>query len=147
MIPKRLRYRWLRLSPGARWPDGSLGRDLLRRLNNTGRACQALITITSGKRGAKAQHRAYMDHLRGGILAAPCCEKHYVHAWSACLRHCASRHCTSEAADCTIRVPWGDQVNIGEWDKAREKMRSHGLCLPVGQGETWHVQVGSTWNS
>lgn len=147
MIPKRLRYRWLRRSPAARWPTGPAGRDLLRRLNNVGRACRAPITITSGKRGSREQWAAYMDYLRGGILAAPCCPLHYVHAWADCQRRCESNHCRSRAADCVIRPQGSAEVNIGEWPPARREMRSHGLCLPVGSGETWHVEVGSTWRS
>lgn len=142
LVPKRLRYRWLRLLPGARWPAGPAGRDLLRRLNNVGRACQSQITITSGRRGPKAQWRAYQDYLRGGTLAAPCCAKHWPHSWEDCGRQCASQHCASRAADCTMRG-----ANIGEIPCARREMRSHGLCLPVGYGETWHVEVGTTWRS
>ena len=147
MIPKRLRYRWIRLSPWARWPSGPSGRDLLRRLNNTGRACRAKITITSGKRGNLAQHNAYMDYLNGGTLAAPCGWKNYVHSWAECPKDCRSNHCASKAADCLIENPEGGTVNIGELPKARREMRHHGLCLPVGQGETWHVEVGDTWRS
>jgi len=147
MIPNRLRYRWLRLSPGARWPAGPPGRDLLRRLNNTARACRSKITITSGRRGVYAQHLAYNDYLRGGPLAAPCGWKNWVHSWAECPRDCRSNHCRSRAADCLIEGPGGSHVNIGELEIARAKMRSHGLCLPVGQGETWHVEVGSVWRS
>lgn len=87
-----------------------------------------------------------MDYLNGGILAAPCCSRHYWHAFEDCLRQCASNHCKNRAADCVIDTKHG-QVNIGTLEIARREMRKHGLCLPVGQGEVWHVEVGNVWNS
>lgn len=104
------------------------------------------MTITSGRRTAYEQWIAYMDYLSGGILAAPCCDQHYVHGWSQCHQQCASNHCVSKAADCTIASPFGEQ-NIGDWERARRELRHHGLCLPVGNGETWHVEVGTSWRS
>ena len=142
----RRAYPWLKLREGARWPVGDDGRDLCRRLNNVGRACQAFVTITSGRRTPAEQWAAYMDYLAGGILAAPCCSKHFIHSWPSCLRQCASNHCRSRAADCTIAAPTGE-VNLGEWSRARKALIGHGLCLPVGSGETWHVEIGDTWNS
>lgn len=142
VIPKRIRFRWLRLGPNAKWPKGRAGRQLLRKLNKVARACQDPVTITSGQRGPRGQWRAYMDHLRGGTLAAPCCSKHYIHEWQDCLRQCMSNHCRGRAADCMIRG-----VNIGEDPCARREMARRGLCLPVGSGETWHVEVGDVWRS
>lgn len=107
---------------------------------------QAIITITSGRRTLHEQWAAYQDYLRGGTLAAPCCGRHYLHSWAACWRDCASNHCRNRAADCTIASP-GGEVNIGDWPRARHAMRGHGLCLPVGQGETWHVEIGDYWAS
>lgn len=143
----RVNKGWLRLQRGARWPAGSAGNELCRRLRNTARACDAVILITSGQRTNRQQHRAYMDYLSGGILAAPCCGKQYQHSWAQCGKACQSRHCAGRAADCIIQKPNGDWVNIGEWDRARHQMRGHGLCLPVGAGETWHVEVGEYWRS
>lgn len=142
-----MKWRWVHLAAGARRPTGSAGHDLMRRLNNVGRELQRPVIITSGRRTNLEQHRAYMDYLEGGTLAAPCCSKHYRHAWAECLRQCASNHCVGRAADCVLEAPGGGYVNIGEDQAARRSLRSHGLCLPVGSGETWHVEVGSVWRS
>ena len=148
MIPKRLRYRWLRLRPGARWPEGPNGRLLLRKLNNAARDIQLPLRITSGRRTPYEQWVAYQDYLRGGTLAAPCCGQHYLHAWASCQRQCGSRHCQNRAADVVVELDGGRQlVNVGEYLPARQALRRKGLCLPVGSGETWHVEVGETWRS
>lgn len=141
------RHKWLRLREGARWPRGSAGRDLRRRLNAVGREVGQVVTITSGLRTAEQQWFAYQDYLRGGNLAAPCCSRHYIHSWSSCLRQCASNHCRSRAADTVIADPTRGTINIGESQAARKAMRRHGLCLPVGSGEVWHVEVGNVWRS
>jgi len=139
-------YPYVELRPGAHRPKGKDGRLLLRKLNQVGRRVRAPIKITSGLRTPREQWAAYQDYLHGGILAAPCCSKHYLHAWSECLRQCASNHCSSRAADCEI-LHNGEWLNIGLVDTARKAMRRIGLCLPVGSGEVWHVEVGSTWRS
>lgn len=140
---------WLELGPGARWPSGPAGRRLLGKLNRVGRRTRRHIIITSGKRSPHAQWVAYQDYLAGGTLAAPCCSRHYLHSWSQCLKQCASRHCVSRAADCEIQYARNGTyyVNIGEVQAARAAMRAVGLCLPVGSGEVWHVEVGDTWRS
>ncbi len=140
-------WEWVQLRPGAKWPQGSAGRALLRRLDKVGRHLRRPITITSGKRNAQEQWFAYMDYLQGGTLAAPCCTKNYTHKWSECRRECASNHCRSRAADCVVTMADGRTFNIGEIHRARQKMKAVGLCLPVGAGETWHVEVGNTWRS
>lgn len=148
LMPKRLRYRWLRLRPGAHWPSGPNGRDLLRRLNNAARDTQLHWLLTSGRRTPREQWEAYQDYLRGGTLAAPCCAKHYPHPWAECGRQCASNHCSSRAADVVVVMRDGSStVNVGEYAPARDALRRHGLCLPVGSGETWHVEAGSLWRS
>lgn len=148
LMPKRLRYRWLRLRPGAHWPAGPAGRDLLRRLNNAGRQIQLQLLLTSGYRYPREQWEAYQDYLRGGTLAAPCCALHYPHSWAECQRDCCSRHCQNRACDVVVVLKEGQgSVNVGEYPPARKALRGHGLCLPVGQGETWHVEVGETWLS
>lgn len=144
----RTNYPWLRLRPGAHWPRGRHGRDLLRRLNRVGRDCRRLVLVTSGHRSPYRQWVAYMDYLRGGELAAPCCGKHWLHTWSQCGRSCQSNHCRDRAVDCLIEGSGADDWhNIGEDAHAREALRRNGLCLPVGSGETWHVEVGDVWRS
>lgn len=138
---------WLRLRRGAKWPKGNEGRDLLRRLNRVGRDIGHPIYIYSGQRTWLEQHRAYMDYLNGGVLAAACCPKHYRHKPSDCLRQPTSMHCQGRAADCGVLWTNGSTTNIGQVVEARASMRRHGLCLPVGSGEVWHVQVGDTWLS
>lgn len=140
-------YRWLRRRRGVTLPTGPAGRQLLHKLNHVGWKLRRPIRITSGKRTPHAQWVAYMDFLRGGILAAPCCSQHWPHPWSRCFRQCASNHCISRAVDCVILSSSGDWVNIGEDQAARDVMHHVGLCLPVGQGETWHVEVGDVWRS
>ena len=148
LMGSRRWYPWLQLGDGAHWPRGASGRDLLRRLNRVGRECRRTLLITSGRRTNYEQWLAYMDYLRGGTLAAPCCSRQYVHEWSECLRDCRSRHCASSAADVVvIRSRGRGTVNIGESKRARKAMRRNGLCLPVGSGETWHVEVGDSWLS
>jgi len=142
-----IRYRWLRLSAGAKWPRGWQGRRLRRRLNRVGRDLRRTIVITSGQRDWRSQHAAYMDYLAGGTLAAPCCSKHYPHHLEDCLRQCQSNHCKGRAADCVIEQSDGTFLNIGDSRKARAAMTRRGLCLPVGDGEVWHVEVGNTWRS
>jgi len=139
------RYRHLVRRNGTRWPKGQDGRTLLRKLNKVGRRTGLRIRITSGLRNNYEQWVAYMDHLRGGTLAAPCCARKYIHPWEECLRQCRSNHCVSRAADVVVKHP-GDSswVNIGNNARARAEMRALGLCLPV-PGEPWHVEVGSTW--
>lgn len=144
---RRRQYPWLRLRRGARWPQGQAGRDLCRRLNNVGRDLQRPILITSGQRTAYGQWVAYQDYLRGGTLAASCCWKKYRHSWHVCGKKPTSLHCFGKAADCVVKRRSGELENIGEFPGARESMRHHGLCLPVGAGETWHVQVGVSWAS
>lgn len=145
---ERVRYRWLRLRPGAHWPKGADGRDLLRRLNNAARDTQLRWRLTSGRRTNYEQWLAYMDYLRGGTLAAACCSRHYPHPWEDCLRQCESNHCRSRAAD-TVVVLAGHAgtVDVGSLPAARDALKRHGLCLPVGSGEVWHVEVGDTWRS
>lgn len=148
LMPKRIRYRWLSLRPGAHWPAGPAGRDLLRRLNNAARDTQLHWIVTSGRRTSREQWSCYMDFLRGGTLAAPCCSRHYLHSWAECLRQCSSRHCESRACDVAVVLSDGQgTANVGDYPPARKALHSHGLCLPVGQGETWHVEVGNTWVS
>ena len=141
------RWPWVVLGPGAEWPSGASGRDLRRRLHQVGNAIRHEVIVTSGQRGWLAQHDAYMDYLAGGTLAAPCCWKHYPHSKSECGRQCASMHCQGRAADCVLQLSSGKRVNIGEYGPARVAMARFGLSLPVGSGETWHVQVGNVWNS
>jgi len=141
------KYKYLELRPGAHWPKGPSGRALLRRLNKTAKRLRTTIRITSGRRTPAEQWAAYQDYLRGGILAAPCCNKNWLHDLAHCGRRCQSNHCVSKAADVVIERPGRGWVNIGEWPKARQIMGKNGLCLPVGQGETWHVEIGDTWNS
>ena len=141
------RYPWVKIHGGARPPIGPDGRALLHKLNHVGWVLRRPVMVTSGRRTPREQHYAYMDFLRGGVLAAPCCSRHYLHSWASCLRQCASNHCRSRAADCIIRLPSGDWVNIGEDHAARAVMRRVNLCLPVGSGETWHVEIGESWRS
>lgn len=141
------RYARLRLRDGAHWPTGEAGRKLCRRLNRVGKAIGMTVTITSGQRTWREQHAAYMDFLRGGTLAAPCCSKRYLHTAAECRRDCQSRHCSGEAADCVLETSEGRWVNIGELQVARRAMARYGCCLPVGFGETWHVELGDTWRS
>ena len=141
------RYRWLELGEGARKPLGNDGDDLLRRLNNAAREVQAHVKITSGRRTNYEQWLAYQDYLAGGILAAPCCSLGSPHQWSRCLKQCMSNHCASRAVDCVVKRRGVGWVNLGEWQKMRDAMRAKGLCLPVGYGETWHVEVGNRWES
>ena len=142
-----VRPRWVRLAPGRRWPRGDAGRDLVRRLNNTGRQLQSRLLIVSGQRSPWEQWAAYQDYLRGGTLAAPCCWRHWLHDWPQCERQCASNHCHGRAADvqarASRRLGW---ESVGLWDDARIQLRRHGLCLPV-PGEPWHVEIGGTWRA
>lgn len=141
------RYRHVHLAAWARWPRGRQGRRLTRKLNRVGRDIDLVVIVVSGQRGWRQQHAAYMDYLRGGTLAAPCCSKRYQHTAAECLRQCASNHCRGAAADCRVRLASGVEVSIGEHKGARRAMRKHGLCLPVGQGEVWHVEIGRQWLS
>lgn len=137
------RYPGIQLAPGATMPTGEAGRDLMRRLSKVSKEIGHPIRVISGKRKAYDQWVLYMRYLRGtGNLAAPCCWKHYQHSWSSCGQACASMHCRSRAVDCGVIDRHGNYRSIGYSDKARNAMRKHGLCLPVG-GEPWHVQVGS----
>lgn len=146
---RRKRYHWLILADGARWPRGPEGQRLLTRLNRVGRTLKRQIRIDSGRRTNYEQWVAYMDFLSGGNLAAPCCWKHWAHPWSQCARQCASNHCINRAADCSVQARRSGTVfhSIGDDPQARKAMRVWGLCLPVGSGETWHVEVGNAWNS
>ena len=143
----RWRYPYLRLSPGQKWPRGKNGREILRKLNKVGRGCKRIILIKSGLRDAYQQWMAYMNYLRGGTLAAPCCSKRYIHSWAACGKTPASMHCVSRAVDCGIlgkSGDWDTYRSIGYSHTARMHMRKHHLCLPV-VGEQWHVEIGSYW--
>lgn len=145
--PGRHRFSRLRLGPGARWPEGITGRLLLRKLERVGTEVRQNITITSGKRSPHEAWHAYADYLRGGNLAAHCCDRTFPHTWKQCGRKPTSNHCISRAADCLIDTSDRGPVNIGESAPARKALRRNGLCLPIGFGETWHVEVGDTWNS
>lgn len=138
---------WVTKRKTAHWPTGPDGRKLLDKLNHVGWKLRRQVRITSGKRSPYRQWQAYQDYLAGGTLAAPCCTQHFPHQWSRCLRQCMSNHCISRAADCVIQRADGEWINIGEDHEARRVMHHIGLCLPVGQGETWHVEVGDTWRS
>lgn len=154
---RKRRYPWLRIRPGARWPKGNNGANLLRRLDDVGAARGRLIRVDSGLRSPYEQWRAYQDFLRGGNLAAPCCSRHWLHSWEECLRQCGSNHCISRAVDASIstgRKPGPHRPrtstefqSIGLDVKARAEMHRVGLCLPVGVGEVWHVEVGNAWRS
>jgi hypothetical protein len=142
------RYPWLFKVDSTRWPKGRSGRLLLRKLNTVGRRTKRKIRIDSGLRTPHQQWHAYKDYLRGGTLAAPCCSKHFLHPWALCGRQCASNHCQSRAADCEIMSSDGEGFqSIGLDQDARRVMRRVGLCLPVGEHEVWHVEVGTTWRS
>ena len=139
------RYPGLQLAPGAVWPTGPHGRELLHKLSAVAKDISHPIRIISGKRQAYDQWVLYMRYLRGqGNLAAPCCGKHYQHSWNSCGRACASMHCRSMAVDCGVVDNHGNYRSIGYSDRARHSMRKHNLCLPV-PGEQWHCQVGSYW--
>lgn len=140
-------YKWVALAEGARWPRGGAGRELCRRLNNAGRLIQRRIIITSGDRNAREAWEARMDYLRGGNLAAQCCWLVGFHTWEECGKSPYSNHARGRAADCVVETRHRGWVNIGEVRRARKAMRRRGLCLPVGSGETWHVEVGSSWRS
>lgn len=147
---RRTRYSWLRLAPGARWPRGKQGQRLLRRLNRVGRRTGRLVRIDSGRRTPYEAWAAYQDFLRGGNLAAFCCFRHYLHSWAECGKTPSSNHCINRAADCSIQRHRDDSsgfTSIGNVQVARDAMDAVGLCLPVGSGEVWHVEVGETWRS
>jgi len=142
-----MKHRWVQLRPGAKWPKGPAGRRIIRRLNRIGRHLKRTVIVTSGQRDWREQHAAYMDFLRGGTLAAPCCSRHYIHSISECLRDCRSRHCFGSAADVVlIQTAGRPREDIGNVPAARRAMKRNGLCLPV-PGEPWHVELGSTWRS
>lgn len=137
----------LTLRSGARWPKGRDGRRLLRRLNRAARKAGLQLVVVSGQRNWREQHRAYMDYLRGGTLAAPCCSRHYLHSEAMCLRQCGSRHCVGRAADVdAVLQPGGAWTPVGNVAKMRYELRAAGLCLPV-PGEPWHVECGSDWRA
>lgn len=146
-MKRHRRFKRLLLVEGARWPRGAPGRDLLRRLNNAARLAETRVRITSGRRTAYEQWVAYQDYLRGGTLAAPCCGLGTLHQWRRCQKQCASNHCVSRAVDCEVELENGSWVDPGQWSEFRGAMRQRGLCLPVGSGETWHVEVGQVWRS
>lgn len=137
----------LTYAPGAHPLRGAAGRRLERKLRKVAKAYGHPVRITSGRRTDYEAWAAYADYLNGGNLAAYCCEKHYRHPWAQCLRHPTSNHCTSRAADVQAQLPWGGWVPIGEIPACRKLLRKYGCCLPVGSGETWHVEEGHTWNS
>lgn len=141
------KYPNVRLGDGAKLPQGEPGRDLLRRLSQAGKRLNSTIVITSGQRDWRQQHAAYMDYLKGGTLAAPCCSKHWPHRAQDCRRECASNHCRGRAADVEIVRANGHHVLPGNWQEARDVFDRLGLCLPVGSGEVWHVEVGEVWRS
>lgn len=147
MTGRLLEYKWVALADGARWPKHNTGADLVRRLNNVGRAIQRRIIITSGDRSPREAWEARMDYLRGGNLAAQCCWLVGFHSWDECGKTPYSNHAKGKAADCVVETRSRGWVNIGEHRKARKAMDRRGLCLPVGSGETWHVEVGEIWRS
>jgi len=118
----------------------------MRRLNRVGKALNKKVIIISGLRTPYEQWVVYQDFLRGGNLAATCCWRRYPHSWAQCGKTPTSNHCRSKAIDCGLYDKHGTYRSIGYYDKARELMKRHGLCLPV-PGELWHVEVGSTWRS
>lgn len=105
--------------------------------------------MTSGDRNPREAWAAYQDYLRGGTLAAKCCSKGWPHTWAECGKRPQSNHARGRAADCIAQTHrrGGEFVNIGEVPEMRVAMKDVGLCLPVGSGETWHVEVGNTWRS
>lgn len=139
--------RWVEYAGGAHRLKGPHGRLLERKLARVGKTLGHRVRVTSGLRTAREQWFAYQDYLSGGTLAAPCCSKHYPHSWAHCLRQCASNHCCSRAADVEAWSPEKGWVSIGLLPQARRAMKRVGLCLPVGSGEVWHVEVGSVWCS
>jgi hypothetical protein len=139
--------RWLTLGPGARWPQGHAGKVLRRKLHRVARRIRRELVITSGDRNAREAWEARMDYLNGGTLAAQCCDRTDRHSWAECGKTPWSKHADGRAADVELVRRNAKRVNIGESDRARAAMRLEGLCLPVGAGETWHVEVGTTWNS
>lgn len=122
------------------------------KLDKVGTDLRRNILVTSGDRSPFEAWQAYADYLSGGNLAAFCCAKHYRHGWEQCGKQPTSNHCRGLAADCLVEAQkkgstppqW---VNIGDLAVVRKALRDRGLCLPVGSGETWHVEVGDTWNS
>lgn len=132
---KALGVKWIRptsnltKNANTRWPTD---RKLLRKLNAVARDLGVTIHIVSGYRTyaeQKVLYARYIAYLNGGpyanLAAVPG----------------TSLHETGNAADCSI-----NGVDIGNFPGAREALRRHGLCLPVG-GEPWHVQTGNNWNA
>lgn len=101
--------------------------DLAKRLEAVGKDLGKVLWIASGNRTYEEQAELYADYLagRGPLAAAPG----------------TSNHHGGKAADV-----WLGGANIGTSRSARAALRRHGLCLPVA-GETWHVEVGSTWRA
>lgn len=107
--------------------DTDCSRALLCALANVAKDIDRKICVTSGKRTYGEQVVLYNNYLRFG------------HPQAA--RPGTSSHEGGRAADCQANGP---ATHIGDFPRAREAMRRHGLCLPV-QGEPWHVERGNTW--
>ncbi len=131
------------MAPGATPP----GADLMRRLRQVAAFIHLTIKIISGDRTPYQAWVLRMRYLNGtGNLAALCCWQRGRHSWSSCGKSPRSNHARGKAADCGV-ILRGRYVSIGKYGPARSAMRKFGLCLPVGNGEIWHTEVGSRWVS
>lgn len=124
---------------------------LARAINELGFRRGRYIRAGEFKRTSHRQWVLRMAYLRGqGNLAARCCSRYIdQHPWSKCGKDSMSNHADGNAADISVLHSGrhGAYTPVGEDKQCREIMRRLGMCLPVGQGETWHAEFGNVWLS
>lgn len=120
---------------GYKYLDGDVDcqPDLLKRLNLVGRELGSVLWIASGNRTYEEQAALYAQNMISPGVPKP--------GRPLTAAPGTSNHHGGKAAD-----TWLNGGNIGNSKRARELMRKHGLCLPVG-GEPWHVEVGNRWRA
>lgn len=125
------------------------GDELMHKLSDLGEGMHRLVHVVSGDRTpyqAWVLRQRYLDG--DGALAALCCLRFTgKHGWDSCGREPQSNHASGRAADCGLVLEMGYKSMGLCGRQVRDRMRALGLCLPVGAGEVWHVEVGSTWRS
>ena len=125
---------------------------LTDKMNKLGKSQKKYMRLGSYKRTQQQQHDLYLKYIRGtGNLAAYCNTKYRgEHSWDSCKKYppCNSNHCSGGACDLSYyhQGRSGSYTNVGNNNNFRNKMKSLGLCLPVG-GEAWHTEIGTTWRS
>lgn len=145
-VLRKGQWAFLSKNGNTEWPKN---RRLLRKLNRVGRRRRLRVHIVSGQRTPWQAWQLRMNYLHNGSpLAARCCSRFDgVHSWADCGKDPWSNHADGNAADCGLILRSGRYQSIGLDRRARRLMRRLRLCLPVGHGEVWHVEIGNTWAS